>query len=239
MRALGPVETAGLAVQVVVIAKEPRPGAVKTRLCPPLRPEEAAQLATAALADTCRAVVRAPLAGRMIALEGRPGRWLPDGVEVLRQRPGTLGDRLAGALEDAWRLRPLPTLVVGMDTPQIDGPLLGAAARALVAPGVDAVLGPALDGGYWCIGLRRPVAGLFDTVPMSTVQTGAAQWARLGELGLRCASLPQLRDVDEIADAVAVAGTAPGTEFALAARLLGLSAGVGASAGDTSSGWSA
>lgn len=222
MTAVGTPPAETLPVQVVVMAKEPRPGAVKTRLCPPLSHRQAAQLATAALADTCRAVAESPVAARTVVLEGRPGDWLPAGFDVLAQRSGPFADRLAGAVHDAMARRALPVLLVGMDTPQLDAGLLGASARALLAPGVDAVLGPAYDGGFWCIGIRRAVAGLFAGVPMSTDGTGAAQWERLAALGLACGALRELRDVDDVADAVAVASQAPRSEFAAAVSAVGL-----------------
>ncbi len=218
MRTSAPSDGAKLAVQVVVIAKEPRPGAVKTRLCPPLTPEEAAELAEAALADTCGVVGRARVQYQVIVLEGRPGPWLAPGCEVVAQRTGAFGDRLAGAINDAWVLHPLPVLLIGMDTPQLDTRMVEGAARALLDPGVDTVLGPADDGGYWLIGTRAPIAGMFAGVPMSTDHTAAAQLRRLRTLGLTCALLPTLRDVDTFEDAMAVALTAPYTAFACALR---------------------
>ena len=92
-----------------------------------------------------------------MALEGRPGPWVPPGCDIVVQRTGTFGERLAGAIDDAWSLHPLPVLLIGMDTPQLTTWLVEGAARALLAPGVDTVLGPANDGGYWLIGTRAPV----------------------------------------------------------------------------------
>ena len=209
---------AKLAVQVVVIAKEPRPGAVKTRLCPPLTPKQAAELAEAALADTCSVVACTGVQFRVMALEGRPGPWMPPGCDIVVQRTGTFGERLAGAIDDAWSLHPLPALLIGMDTPQLDTRLVESAARSLLAPGVDTVLGPANDGGYWLIGTRVPVGGMFAGVPMSTDHTAAAQLRQLYRLGLTCSLLPTLRDVDTFEDVLAVASASPHTAFARAVR---------------------
>jgi len=200
--------------QVVIMAKAPVPGRVKTRLCPPLTHRQAARLATAALTDTLAAARASQAARCVLALDGDPGAWLPPGVSVLPQRQGDFGARLAGAMADTWAGRPLPLLVVGMDTPQLAAGLLDWVAAQLLAAGTDTVLGPADDGGYWVIAARRPVAGMFEGVPMSTASTGEAQLARLGALGLRCSIGPGLRDVDEFADAEAVAEAAPGTAFA-------------------------
>jgi uncharacterized protein len=99
-----------------------------------------------------------------------------------------------------------------MDTPQVTPELLDAGLAALEH--ADAVFGAALDGGYWGIGLRRPDPAVFRGVPMSAPTTGAFQRSRLDDLGLTTALLPTLLDVDTIADAYAVAATAPHTRFA-------------------------
>lgn len=193
---------------LLVIAKAPVAGRVKTRLCPPCTPEQAAALAQAALTDTLEAVAATPAARRICVLDGAPGPWLPAGFEVVAQRGDGLAARLASAFDDVA----LPALLVGMDTPQVTPGLLAAGLRMLAA--ADAVIGLAPDGGYWAIGLRRPDPSLFDGVPMSTAATGAAQLTRLEEAGLQVAHLPPLRDVDTIDDARAVAAAAPGSRFA-------------------------
>jgi len=197
-------------VTLVILAKAPQPGLVKTRLCPPCTPWQAAALAAAALQDTMAAVCATPAARRVLVLEGSPGPWVAPGMEVLGQRGEALDERLAAAFEDVGG----PALLVGMDTPQVTPALLGLAASRLGDGSADAVLGPACDGGWWAIGLRRPQAAAFAGVPMSTATTGAAQRARLAQLGLRTAPLPTLCDVDDIATAHTVAALAPGTMFA-------------------------
>jgi hypothetical protein len=211
-----PGAAAVFGVQVVVIAKEPRPGAVKTRLSPPLTPREAAAVAGAALVDTLEVVARTNCRARVVAFEGRPDGWVPRGFTVVPQRRGSFGDRLAGALEDAWDRTPCPILLIGMDTPQVSVADLELAAAALVSPGVDAVLGPADDGGYWVIGTRHPVPAMFDGVPMSTDRTAAAQLHRLDALGLSWSLVRGLRDVDTMSDAHAVAELVPHSSFAAA-----------------------
>jgi uncharacterized protein len=196
---------------LLVIAKTPVPGRVKTRLTPPCTPEQAARLAAAALRDTLAAAARAGRAGRrLLILEGDPGDWVPPGFTVLPQRGAGLAARLAAAFHDAGG----PAFLVGMDTPQVTPALLDAGLAAIETG--DAALGLALDGGYWGIGLRRADPDAFAGVPMSVATTGAAQAARLAALDLRTAVLPPLRDVDTIADARAVAAGAPHTRFAAA-----------------------
>ncbi len=192
----------------IVIAKRPVPGRVKTRLCPPLTPDDAAALAAAALTDTIAAVATASAATRMLCFDGDVTGWLPPGWRYHRQRPGGLDVRLAGALVAAEG----PAMVVGMDTPQLDARLLDK----FDAERFDACLGPTADGGYWTIGLRNPElapAALLG-VPMSTEHTCADQLARLRSLGLSVQMLDELIDVDTIADAVEVARRAPHTCFA-------------------------
>jgi rSAM/selenodomain-associated transferase 1 len=195
---------------LIVLAKAPRPGASKTRLCPPCTPVQAAALARAALVDTLDAVLATPAARRVLVLEGPADDWVPSGVEVIAQRGGGLDVRLAHAFADVGD----PALLVGMDTPQATPADLADGLARLMAGDADAVLGPAHDGGYWAIGLREPDARAFVGVPMSTAHTGRSQLARLRSLSLRVALLPALRDVDRIADAHAVAALAPSGRFA-------------------------
>jgi rSAM/selenodomain-associated transferase 1 len=193
---------------LVVIAKAPVAGRSKTRLTPPCTPQQAAALAEAALADTLAAVAATPAGRHVVVLEGEPGPWLLPHFEVVAQRGAGLGERLAAAFSDVGG----ETLVVGMDTPQLTPALLARALAELRA--ADAVLGAAADGGYWAIGLRRADDAVFAGVPMSAPTTCAVQRERLRALGLLSRELPPLRDVDEIADAYAVAAAAPATRFA-------------------------
>jgi len=195
---------------LIVLAKAPVAGRSKTRLCPPCTFDEAAKLAAAALSDTLAAVLATPVSRRVLALDGEPGDWLPNGFEVIPQRAGGLGERLAGAFDDIGG----PALLVGMDTPQLDPALLEHSLARLRRRASDVVLGAAPDGGYWAIGLRRADARVFEGVPMSSAETVAAQRRRLSALGLEWEELPELRDVDTIEDARTVAAACPGSRFA-------------------------
>ncbi len=201
---------------LAVIAKAPVAGRSKTRLCPPLTPVQAAEVAAAALADTLHAVAATPCRRRVVVLDGPSGGWLTPGLEVMPQRGDGLAERLAAAFADIGG----PALVIGMDTPQVTPQLLCHALRGLDR--ADAVIGAAPDGGYWAIGLRRADDAVFDGVPMSAATTCAAQRARLEVLGLATLGLPRLRDVDDIADAYAVAALAPRTRFARTLAALAL-----------------
>jgi len=196
---------------LLVIAKEPVPGRVKTRLVPPCTHQQAAALAEAALADTLRTAATVPARRRVLVLDGKPGPWLPPGFDVVPQCDGPLDERLAAAFAAVSG----PALLIGMDTPQVTRGLLTVDWQA-----ADAVFGPADDGGFWALGLREPDPALLRGVPMSTPRTGAVQRGRLLAAGLRVTDLPPLRDVDTAADAVAVACQAPRGRFAARAREL-------------------
>lgn len=196
---------------VVVIAKSPVAGRVKTRLCPPLTTHAAATLAAAALTDTLDAVRGAAPTRRVLALAGALSSR-PPGFEVLPQRGDAFADRLAAAFVDAG---PGPVLLIGMDTPQLGSRLIDLALRELST--VDAVLGRAIDGGWWALGLQDGRhAEVLQDVPMSTPDTAAATYTALRALGLQINELPRLRDVDTFPDAVAVAELAPASRFARA-----------------------
>lgn len=217
--------------RLIVLAKEPKAGHVKTRLCPPYSPVQAAELAHAAIADTLAAVLETVSAARsgghvvepVLVLDGQPGAWLEDalegsaaGLRVIAQRHGGLDARLAGAFADATAgCAQKHALLVGMDTPQLTAGLLADAIDRLSAPDADAVLGLAHDGGWWGMGLRKPDPALLLGVPMSTGLTGHAQHHRLAAAGLSVCVLRSLRDVDTAADAEHVSSEAPQSRFAV------------------------
>lgn len=213
---------------LLVLAKAPVPGRVKTRLCPPLDPDRAAAVAAAALLDTLDAVRAVPGVVPVLAHAGSLDRAVRGteiraalaGWTLLPQRGQGLGDRLAAAHADAAAAFPgRPVLQLGMDTPQAGADLLGAAVAALA--GTDAVLGPAPDGGWWALGLRDPAAAaVLRAVPMSTSATGRSTRAALADRGLRVDALPELSDVDEWPTARAVAAAAPAGRFAAAVRAI-------------------
>ncbi|MGW8766814.1 TIGR04282 family arsenosugar biosynthesis glycosyltransferase [Streptomyces sp. NPDC055815] len=207
---------------LLVIAKQPLPGRVKTRLTPPFPPEEAAALAEAALADTLAAALGVPADRHVLVLDGEPGGWLPPGFRLVPQVAGGLDVRLAAAFAACDG----PALLIGMDTPQVTPALL---APALRWEAYDAWFGPAADGGFWALGLAAPDPALLLGVPMSRPDTGAVQYARLRAAGLRIGALPVLRDVDTAEDARLVAARTPGTRFAaLHSALTATAAGAGA-----------
>jgi len=201
-------------MMLLILAKRPEPGRAKTRLAPWVGPEGAAELAAAALADTFAAARASTVDRVVVAFDGDPSGVVPVQFEVIPQRSGTLAERLAGAWDDVGE----GGLQIGMDTPQVTGADLDRAFDALDRGPGGSALGPAADGGWWAIGLRRPVDGVFAGIATSRSDTGARQLARLEALGLPPVLLPLQRDVDEPADALAVARDAPHTRFAAAVR---------------------
>jgi len=214
---------------IAVIAKAPAAGRSKTRLTPPCTPEQAAVIAAASVGDTLDAVRAAPVADRVVALDGHPGALDLDGFTVVPQVDGDLGTRLAAAFADAMTDGPVPTLLIGMDTPQVTPQLLADCLDRLVAGGPGtAVLGTAPDGGWWALGLHSALAALvLPAVPMSRDDTAQRTRAALEEAGLtvldlpaltRAAleatgltvlDLPELTDIDHFPDAVSVAALCP------------------------------
>lgn len=196
--------------RLLVIAKAPVAGRSKTRLCPPCTPEQAAELAEAALVDTLEAVLETECGGRVLVLDGEPGDWLPEGFEVVPQVNGTFGERLAGAFNHHAG----PALLIGMDTPQVEPGLLTDSLLRLHEGPEDAVLGHCPDGGYWAIGMKENHPHAFDSVPMSTDRTGELQEKQLERLGLSVGILPQLEDIDYFEEAQRVAAKWPDGRFA-------------------------
>ena len=193
---------------VLVLAKEPVPGRVKTRLQPEFSPAEAASLAACATADTLAALRGSRAARKVLVWDGNPHPWNLE-FESAPQVRGSLNDRLEAAFRTALGKESGSALLVGMDTPQVTATLLD-----MDWEGADAVLGLSEDGGFWAIGLRSGDPGpVFAGIPMSTGRTGAAQLARLDALGLSVRLLPPLRDVDLPADAEHVAGRYPWLSF--------------------------
>lgn len=208
---------------VLVMAKAPVPGRVKTRLAATEGPQRAADLALAALLDTldtCCSVF--PSGRRFVALAGEvdevgPAEELRRGLEawtVLAQRGTTFGERLARAHADVHARSAGPVVQIGMDTPHVTTHDLVAVAATAAATGLP-VLGPAADGGWWVLASTRAddVSGL-EAVAMSTPGTGAATRDLLLRNAGSVLDGPTLRDVDDAADALASTGTAPETRFA-------------------------
>ncbi|GLZ41784.1 DUF2064 domain-containing protein [Actinokineospora sp. NBRC 105648] len=215
---------------LLVVAKAPVAGLAKTRLCPPLTPAEAAEVAAAALLDTLTAVLATPGVRPVVALTGSlaqaaRAREIADLLRhcaVFPQRGNGFPERLACAHADvAARFPGRGVLQIGMDTPQVTPELLSASIQRFAD--ADALLGHAFDGGWWALGLRDPAcAAVLRDVPTSRSDTGARTVRALRDKGLRVADLTPLSDVDTMDDAKSVAATTDGRFAAAVARLVGV-----------------
>jgi rSAM/selenodomain-associated transferase 1 len=192
------------AVGLAIMAKAPRVGAVKTRLCPPLRAPEAAELARGWLLDTVDRVrvvagARPIMAYAPVEAQGQFEEAAP-GFALIAQRGRDLGERQLHLIEDVIGLGLQAALVIGTDSPTLPRECLDEAVSLVMAPDVDVVLGPAEDGGYYLIGMRAPCPALFEHMPWSTPRVLGRTLERAQRLGLRVACLPTWFDVDTGAD---------------------------------------
>ena len=228
----------GARIALCIMAKAPEPGRVKTRLCPPLSPDDAAELYRAFLLDKIAQVrevpdiepviAYAPLGAAALFERLAPGfALLPQGEGDLTARLGTVLARLFGDGRDA-------AILTDSDTPTLPAGLLAHAAALIASPEYDLVLGPSEDGGYYLIGLKRLRPELFEDMPWSTPAVLEETARRARALGLRTARLRPWYDVDTAADLARLTaelvadphGGARHTREFVAGRLAGRTAGL-------------
>jgi hypothetical protein len=188
-------------VAYAVMAKVPAPGEVKTRLCPPLKPTEAAALARCFLLDRLEQLGGIPGGDSLVAFapperEVELRALVPAGIRLVPQRGGDLGERLDGLLTDLLAEGYAGAVAVDADSPTVPTAFLVQAGLALRGGRADVVLGPCEDGGYYLIGLRAPAPALFADMPWSTPRVTPETLARAGRLGLAVVTLPEWFDVD-------------------------------------------
>jgi len=198
-----------LTTALVIFAKAPIPGEVKTRLCPPLTPEEAATLHGSFVLDMLertklavatfrlpfqRYLACAPFSEHVFfrIMEERHG------VRLLDQVGRDLGQRMQRAFAELFAKGYQQVIIVGTDVPTL--PLTVYQEACAILNRFDVVLGPALDGGYYLIGLTKPAEGLFAEIPWSTGHVLAATQQQAKALGLSVGLTATWRDVDRIGD---------------------------------------
>ncbi|MBP2668138.1 MAG: hypothetical protein H6Q80_340 [Deltaproteobacteria bacterium] len=193
---------------LALLAKEPSPGRVKTRLCPPLSHEEAARLCSALLEDTAEELASLRGVRRFLFLDppesvtrtcGAPFA----GFEFLPQRGGDLGERMLSAASLLFRGGARRVVLAGADCPGLTAGRVRLAFRELRA-GAGAVLGPAADGGYYLFGLTFPDVRLFEGIPWSTEAVLRETAARCRATGAPFSFLRRERDVDTFGDLLAL-----------------------------------
>jgi rSAM/selenodomain-associated transferase 1 len=184
--------------QVVVMAKYPSVGAVKTRLGEAIGAEAACEVYAAFIADLAR---RLPACGLPVTWAfwpaDAPFASLVAGSVCIAQTGRDLGERVAGALDACSGGFTSPAIAIGVDAPHLAPERLREAAAAL-SSGADLVLGPAADGGYYLIGLRRPCAAVFRGIAWGTSTVLDTTLVRARAAGLRHRLLPPTFDVDDL-----------------------------------------
>jgi len=208
IRVLDPRKPAGLSqglCALAVMTKAPRAGKVKTRLTPPLTPEEAAELNTCFLRDTAAAISSIVRGGnaRGIAVytplgaEKEYGEILPADFALVTQRGDALGERLIFASEDLFSLGFKSVCLINSDSPTLPRQVFSQAAQILSNQEEAVVLGPSEDGGYYLIGLKKEQRALFENIQWSTDRVLEQTRAKAQESGLRVHLLPTWYDVDD------------------------------------------
>ena len=191
---------------LAVITKAPRAGQVKTRLVPPLSLEEAAQLNVCFLRDTAAAIAKAcGTTARGVGVYTPTGaettyvEILPGDFELLPQRGGGFGERLAFATEDLFRCGFGSVCLIDSDSPTVSADVYAEAVEMLSKAGDRVVLGPSDDGGYYLIGLKQNHRQLFERIDWSTERVLEQTKQRARELSLDINLLSTGYDVDDAA----------------------------------------
>ncbi len=198
---------------IALFAKQPIPGQVKTRLTPPLSPEQACQLYRIALQEMVERLLAAELP-LVICYAGRRD-WFSEafpGLPLFEQAGDGLGVRMSNAVQALFAAGAGPVLLAGSDSPDLPVPLVDEALVQLLT--TDVVTVPCRDGGYAIVGLRRPTTELFAEIPWSTSQVLEATRQRSQLLGLTYHETEFWHDLDEVADLQQLVARSPESQTA-------------------------
>jgi hypothetical protein len=192
------------ACAIAIMAKQPEPGKVKTRLCPPLSPRQAADLYEAFFLDTVSLVSGIEHTDLLVAYDPDTARdyfsrMTPAFVKFIAQGQGDLGARISGISRDVFSHGYKKLVILASDTPLLPRDVIRSAIARLDE--IDVVLGPCDDGGYYLIGLRFYAPTLFAGIPWSTSQVLDLTIRRAHEAGMTWELLPQGYDIDTWEDA--------------------------------------
>jgi rSAM/selenodomain-associated transferase 1 len=190
---------------LVVMAKAPRPGNVKTRLSPPFTPEQAAELNICFLKDTTQNLANIATSGRAVGLisytpvgdEALFNELLPSIFSLIPQRGDSFGERLFLTAQDVLACGYGSVCLIDSDSPTVPTAAINTAIAALSRPGDRVVLGPSNDGGYYLIGLKRPHRVPFQNINWSTSTVAAETRARCNAAYIDLVELPLWYDVDD------------------------------------------
>ena len=189
---------------LIIFAKQPAPGRVKTRLSPPLTMEEGAELYSCMLRDTIAMAGGLPDLHLTIHHQDDPGAAdyfaaLAPGVESYPQVGNDLGERMQNAFVRLFRKGFRKVAVIGSDSPDLPGEYV-LRAYEMIDGGADAVFGPAEDGGYYLLAMERLWQELFSDLPWSSGKLLRASLDRADEAGIRVSLLPGWYDMDTCED---------------------------------------
>jgi rSAM/selenodomain-associated transferase 1 len=197
-----------MTASLIIFAKEPRPGNVKTRLIPPLSPETAAQLYHSFLLDILEEMSLVPEVRLALAFSPPEARGffqtlVPPGLDLFPQEGKDLGERMARACARSFKTGHSPVLLRGSDSPDLPAAMVAEAREVLAAGVAQVVLGPTADGGYNLVGFTEPQPHLFRGPAWSsgTVLEDTLKITR--QLGLAVHLLPAWTDIDTPADLIA------------------------------------
>ena len=192
---------------LAIMSKAPRPGKVKTRLSPPLTPEQAAAINTCFLRDTttniaslaevssCAGVISYTPVGEEHLFEG----LLPPDYMLLPQRGDGFGERLLTTAQDLFSCGFSSVCLIDSDSPTVPRAAFAMAVDALQQPGDRIVLGPSQDGGYYLIGMKQAHTSPFQNIAWSTASVFAETVAAIHSIGVELVLLPLWYDVDDAA----------------------------------------
>ena len=199
-----------MAALLIIFAKEPLPGQVKTRLCPPLAPASAARLYQCFVADILEEMGRLPEINLALAYSPEEAgdffrKLAPPQTLLFPQEGSDLSTRLIRACDRVFTGGREPVLIRNSDSPDLPGKLVTAARQALEGGGADLVLGPSPDGGYYLVGLKKPEPRLFQGISWSSATVLADTLEKAHTLSLTVHLLPSWPDIDTIDDLKAFA----------------------------------
>lgn len=193
---------------LVVVAKTPVPGEVKTRLLTKLTPAQATELYSCFIRDRIREISR--LKGIDLAIAYTPeasedyfARFLSNGFELFPQQGRNLGERLHNIFVQKLSQGYRSVCIIDSDTPDLPRSLVAMAFLWLTSESTDAVFGPCEDGGYYLVGLREAQSALFTDIPWSTADVLPLSLQKAEAIGLRTRLLPPWNDLDTVDDLLA------------------------------------
>jgi len=190
---------------MLVFAKRPLPGKVKTRLVPPLSPEDAADLYQCMLADVLGMAAKLPGLFLCLFYEETEGAHeyftgIAPGMTSLPQRGKDLGEKMADAFCVVFAMGYEAAVVIGTDAPDLPPYYIEETFGRLESGKCEAVFGPCEDGGYYLLGITRLHRVLFRDIPWSSGAVLRESLKRAEEVGIDVSLLPMWHDVDTAAD---------------------------------------